>query len=91
MKKELLEEYAALKATEKTTADRLQELKPLIVEEMRAEDADKVATAFGSFTLGSQTRWQYSPAVEKLQELEKANGKARAVTSTVLRFSNKES
>ena len=89
MKTDILKEYANLKATEKATAERLEELKPQIVEEMRKEDADKVNTTFGNFTLGSMTRWKFSKAVEDLQEKEKANGIAQAVTSTVLRFSNK--
>ena len=84
--KELLQEYAELKAVEKSNTERLDFLKPLIVEEMRKIDADKVETEFGNFTLGSMARWSYSPAVTELQETEKANGKAKQTVSTVLRF-----
>lgn len=84
--KELLKEYADLKVSEKATTERLEFLKPLIVEEMRKIDADKVETEFGNFTVGSMTRWQYSPAVTDLQEKEKATGKAKQIVSTVLRF-----
>ena len=84
--KELLQEYAELKAVEKSNTERLEFLKPLIVEEMRKIDADKVETEFGKFTVGSRATWQYSPAVEKVKEEEKANGKAKQVVSTVLTF-----
>lgn len=84
--KELLKEYADLKVSEKATTERLEFLKPLIVEEMRKIDADKVETEFGNFTVGSMTRWQYSPAVTDLQEKEKATGQAKQIVSTVLRF-----
>lgn len=84
--KELLQEYAELKVIEKANTERLDTLKPLIVEEMRKIDADKVETEFGNFTVGSMTRWQYSPAVADLQEKEKATGQAKQVVSTVLRF-----
>jgi hypothetical protein len=84
--KELLQEYAECKVVEKANADRIDELKPLIVEEMRKIDADKVETEFGNFTLGTMARWQYSPSVTNLQEEEKANGKAKQIVSTVLRF-----
>lgn len=84
--KELLQEYAELKGIEKANTERLEILKPLIVEEMRKIDADKVETEFGNFTVGSMTRWQYSPAVTELQEKEKATGQAKQIVSTVLRF-----
>lgn len=91
--KELLKEYAELKTIEKANTERLDTLKPLIVEEMRKIDADKVELTddaeekvVGTFTVGSMTRWQYSPAVADLQEKEKATGQAKQVVSTVLRF-----
>ncbi len=87
MNKKIFEEYAGLKAEEKKISDRLEELKPIIVEEMGKEDADKVELAqVGSFTLGTQARWKFSKAVEELQEKEKASGVATQTVSTVLRF-----
>ena len=71
---------------EAATADRLEELKPQIVEEMRKVDVDKVETEFGNFSVGQMARWKYSKAVEDLQEKEKATGVASQTVSTVLRF-----
>ena len=84
--KKKLKEYATLKSEEKRIAERLGELGPEIREAMRANDADKVETDFGSFTLSERGTWQYSPAVEALQEQEKANGTAKKLVSTILRF-----
>jgi len=84
--KKKLEEYASLKSEEKRIAERLEQLSPEIREAMRAEDVDKVDTAFGSFTLSERTNWQYSPEVAALQEKEKANGTAKKLVSTILRF-----
>lgn len=84
--KALLEEYASLKSDEKRIKERLEELSPIIREQMRANDADKVELSVGSFVLSDRTTWQYSPAVEKLQEQEKANGTAKKLISTILRF-----
>lgn len=84
--KTLLERYATLKKDEKRIAEELELLSPEIKEMMAREDADKIETSFGNFTLGEQTRWKFSKAVEDLQEKEKANGTAQRVTSTVLRY-----
>lgn len=86
LNKEKLQEYASLKSEEKRIAERLEELGPEIREAMRAEDVDKVNTEFGSFSLSERGTWQYSPAVAELQEKEKANGTAKKLISTILRF-----
>lgn len=84
--KTLLEEYASLKSDEKRVKERLEELSPVIREQMRANDADKVELSVGSFVISERTTYQYSKAVEKLQEQEKANGTAKKLVSTILRF-----
>ena len=86
LNKEKLQEYASLKSEEKRIAERLEELGPEIREAMRAEDVDKVNTEFGAFSLSERSTWQYSPAVAELQEKEKANGTAKKLVSTILRF-----
>lgn len=84
--KKLLQEYASLKSDEKRISERLDEISPVIRESMKANGADKVETDFGNFTLSDRSTWQYSPAVADLQEKEKANGTAKKLTSTILRF-----
>lgn len=84
--KKQLKEYAELKIQEKKIGERLDELKPQIVEAMAAQDLDKVEAEVGTFTIEETSRWQYSPAVSDLQEAEKANGLAKRVVSTILKF-----
>src|SRR5436190_12564799 len=84
--KRLLAEYAELKSEEKVIADELARLQPLIKEAMNANGVDKVNTDFGAFTISSRSIWKYSPAVADLQEKEKANGTAKQLVSSSLRF-----
>ncbi len=84
--KEVLKEYAHLKSEEKRVTERIKELQPGIQEAMRANGADKVETDFGSFTLSERTTYQYSKAVEDLQEKEKADGTAKKLVSSTLLF-----
>lgn len=87
--KKILQEYASLKSEEKRISDRLDELKPTILEAMRANDVDKVETDFGNLTITNRTTWEYSPAIAELQEQEKANGKAKQKISTTIMFKGK--
>ena len=86
MKKDLLKEYAKLKVTVSAAEERLEELKPLIIEEMRKVDVDKVEMDEGAFTIVPRTTWEFSKAVDTLKEKEKANGTAKVKTSTTLMF-----
>lgn len=86
MDKEKFRKYAELKVEAKRIEEELDLLAPELKEVMMRTGTDKVETDFGNFTLGEQTRWKYSKAVEELQETEKANGTASRVTSTTLRF-----
>lgn len=81
--KELLRQYAYLKAEEKRITMQLEKLRPLVKDVMVAADAEKIESEFGSFTIKAVSVWKYSPAVEqaeknveKLKEKEKAEGVA---------------
>jgi hypothetical protein len=87
MNKEQFKEYAELKIEEKRIKERIDELNPLLKEQIAASGADKVTTDFGNFTLGSRATWKYSEAVTKLQEEEKAKGIAKKVETTSLIYS----
>ncbi len=87
MEKELFREYAELKIQEKKIKARIEELNPKIKEQIAAAGAEKVTTDFGNFTLSKRSTWEYSPAVEKLQEHEKAVGIAKKIESTSLVYS----
>lgn len=81
-----LQKYAELKAEEKRIAAEIDELKPEIQAAIVASGADKVETDFGNFILKPTVRWKYSPAVEALQEEEKAKGIAQKVETPGLLF-----
>lgn len=82
--------YAELKAQEKTIAAQLEELKPGIKAHLEAEGVDKLPTNLGVFAVESRSTWKYTEAVSKLQDEEKATGKATQVTTTSLRFTPKK-
>ena len=82
----ILKEYAELKLQEKVISEKLSELNPVIKEYLSDQGVDKLPTSMGNFSLGSRTIWQYSDAVTKLQEKEKAEGIAKKVTSVSLIF-----
>ncbi len=86
MNKAILKEYAELKVTISLAEQRLEELKPVIIEEMRKIDIDKIEMAEGNFTIVPRTTWEFSKAVDALKEKEKANGTAKVKTSTTLMF-----
>lgn len=84
MDKKQFKEYADLMVQKRAIEEKLEELNPLLKEQISNTGADKVETEFGNFTLGSRTTWKYSDAVASLQEKEKATGVAVAVKSMSL-------
>ena len=84
MDKSKFQRYADLMIEKRKIEAELEELNPIIKEQISKEGADKVKTEFGTFTLGTRTTWKYSAAVEKLQEVEKATGIAKKVETTSL-------
>lgn len=87
MNKELFKEYASLKIEEKNIKKRIEELNPILKEEIISTGADKMTTDFGNFTLSSRSTWEYSEEVKKLQDKEKAKGIAKKVETTSLIYS----
>lgn len=83
---EILARYAQLKIQERALTAEIEELNPQIKEHLLSQGIDKLPTTLGTFTVSETSRWKYSSAVEKLQELEKATGIAIKVGSTTLRF-----
>ncbi len=81
-----LKRYAELKISTSAAETEMEELKPLIKEHIMKEKVDKLPTSVGTFSLGERSTWKYSPAVEKLQDEEKAKGVAKKVTTTSLLF-----
>lgn len=79
MKPELLREYAECKIAEKKIKARLEELNPLIKEDIIAAGLDKVPTSMGNFIIKKVKRWTYSPGIADLkEELEKAKSREEA-------------
>lgn len=85
MNKDLFFNYAVAKKEEKRVKALLEELRPQVVAEMEAVNADKVPSEFGTFTLIPKSIWKYSPAVataekkvDELKEQEKAAGVAHS-------------
>lgn len=83
MDKDLFKEYANLKIEEKRIKKQIEKLSPLVKEEMNKAGAQKVPSAFGTFTLKPVSVWKYSEAVDileqkvdTLKESEKATGVA---------------
>ncbi len=93
MKAEIFREYAELKIKEKGIKSRLEELNPIIKEELVSSGLDKLPTNLGNFSIKKVKRWEYSSEVklveDNLKELKKneeANGTARYVESQQLEF-----
>lgn len=84
--KAILARYADLKDLEKSIKAEIEELAPQIKEYLLKTGVDKLPTSAGTFTISERSTWQYTEAVEKLQEEEKATGKAKKVTITTLMF-----
>lgn len=93
--KTLLEEYRDLKNTIKVAEEKLKELSPLVVENMRTEGAAKIKLADGTgvFSIFPRKTWKYSPVVtdmelevKKIKADEQAKGIAVASEIDVLTF-----
>ena len=64
-----------IKTLEKEAEEKLAELKPLIIEEMRAIESDRIDTKVGQFLLKKgKTTWKYSPAIDALKTKEEEEG-----------------
>jgi len=68
MKPELFREYAELKIKEKQIKARVEELNPIIKEELVSAGLDKLPTNLGNFNIKKVKRWTYSPALDELIE-----------------------
>ena len=98
MNKEILQKYAKLKQREKEVKEAISELAPVILSDMEKEDADKVTSSFGTFSIEHRKEWRYTNVVDlaerKLKELqlnEQARGIAKFTQRSVLKyFSPKE-
>ena len=93
MNKELLQQYANLKEQEKTIAEEISKINPLILKEIQDAGADKISTEFGAFSVAKRKTWKFSEEVvmceeglEELKKQEMANGKATAVEKPYLMF-----
>lgn len=79
--------YAELKAEEKRIKAAIDELNPSLRAHIESSGGDKlVIKEIGSYTISKRGTWKYSPAVEALQEDEKAKGIAKKVESISLIF-----
>ncbi len=93
MNKELFEKYASLKQQEKEVAEALKAMAPQVISEMQANDAEKVPSSLGTFSLGKYTSYKYSKkvqdaekSVKMLKEDEKRTGVAEIVETPSLKF-----
>ena len=77
--KTILGEYAEAKAQMKYWADKESQLKPAITAFMIQEDADKIDSEFGTFSLAKRKSWAYpQPIVEMEADLKVAKKTAEA-------------
>ncbi len=97
MDKSKLELYASYKTAVAEYEAKMNELKPEIIEMMEKEEAEKVNTDFGTFTLMQNRKWAFSEEVESVRiELkeketkEKADGTATYEETPVLKFTSKK-
>lgn len=93
MNAELLKEYAELKIQEKSIKERIDELNPLVKEEVLSQGIDKLPTNLGNFIIKKIKKWTYSKTVEdavkhleELKAFEQAHGKATFVEVEQLEF-----
>ena len=93
MNKENLKEYAGLKIKEKEIKLRIEELNPLIKQEMIDLGLDKVPTTIGNFNIKKTKKWSYSQAVaaakdslDRIKAAEEADGTATYVEVEQLEF-----
>lgn len=92
-KPELFREYAQLKIKEKSIKARIEELNPIIKEEILSAGLNKLPTNLGNFLIKKVKRWTYSAAVDKAKEIldllkttEEADGTANYVEVEQLEF-----
>lgn len=93
MTESLFQEYAELKVKEREVEERLNELKPQVIEEMKGAGLDKQPTPLGNFTIQMSKKWKFSAEVneaesrvKKLKEQEKADGIAECTEVPELKF-----
>lgn len=93
MKPEILREYAELKIKEKGIKTRIEELSPIIKEELVSAGLDKLPTNLGNFSIKKVKRWTYSGAIEIIKKQldfrkaeEEADGTASFVETEQLEF-----
>lgn len=91
--KEAVKEYAELKIQEKAIKARIEELNPVIKQQLIDAGFDKLPTNLGNFNIKKSKKWTYSAAVtaakESLDELkanEEADGTATYVEVEQLEF-----
>ena len=97
MDKSKLELYASYKMAIAEFEEKCDQLKPEILEMMESEEAEKVNTEFGSFTLTKNRKYTFSDSVEQVrtdlkekEAIEKADGTATYEESTILKFTSKK-
>lgn len=93
MKPEIFREYAELKIKEKQIKARIEDLNPIIKDELVSAGLDKLPTNLGNFLIKKIKRWTYSLTVEltkkQLEDLkakEEADGTANYVEVEQLEF-----
>lgn len=94
MNKENLEAYAEIKKQIAELEKKADEIRPLIVQEMVENDAEKVELkGYGDFIINKRRTWEFSDNVkiaqDNLDELmakEKADGTATYVEAPILKF-----
>lgn len=93
MNKELYREYAELKIQEKQIKSRVEEIGPVIKDEILKMGLDKLPTNLGNFNIKKVKRWTYSPVVDEakksldaLKTNEEATGTATFVEVDQLEF-----
>ncbi len=82
----MFQKYADLMVEKRRIEAELENLNPLIKEQIIASGNDKIVSEFGSFTVGKRAVWKYSDAVTELQEKEKATGVATKSETTSLTY-----
>lgn len=97
MDKSKLEAYASLKVQIAELEEEAKKLNPEIVAMMQSEEADKINTEYGSFTLEKKRTYTFSDAVElkrvdlkEMEAKEKADGTASYEENAILKFTKKK-
>lgn len=87
--KEKFLRYEILKNEIKSLEEELDQIKPIIIENMK--DDDKIEAKNGAFTIQLKKKWKYSPAVvnleadvKEMKKSEEADGTAEFEESRIL-------